>query len=72
MAFLGFVNHERIQLFAGICLFGIKDPNFVMLTLLLADAPAKGTILTLTTQTVSISNGENCSIDNSLYSVARP
>ena len=35
-----------------------------------ADAPAKGTFITLTTHTLPISNGENCRVDDSLYSVA--
>ena len=38
-----------------------------------ADAPEKkGTFLTLTTHTFPISNGETCSVDDSLYLVARP
>ena len=34
-----------------------------------ADALAKGTFLTLTTQTLPISKGENCSVDDSLYTL---
>ena len=37
-----------------------------------ADAPAKGKFLTLTNHTFPISNGETSSVDDSLYSVARP
>ena len=35
-----------------------------------ADAPVKGTFLTLTTQTLKIRNGETCSVEDLLYSAA--
>ena len=72
--FVGFVSHERLQLVAGIDLYvRYQSPsiNFCYGEAF-ADAPEKGTSLTLTTQTVPICNGENCSVDDSLYSVARP
>ena len=63
MTFRGFVSHERLQLFAGICIFIIEVPlSILCYGDAFSDAPAKGTFLTLTTQTVPIS----------LYSVARP
>ena len=48
--------------------FGIEVTlsTFVMVAL------AKGKFLTLTTQTVPISNKGSCSVDDLLYSVARP
>ena len=70
MMFLGFVSHERLNLFAGFCILGIKVPLSTFSDAF-ADAPAKGTILTLMTQTALISNGENCSVD-SLYWITRP
>ena len=73
MTFFGFVSHERLQLFAGICIFGIEVPQsiFVMVTLLLTLLQNEHFLLTLTTQTVPVSNRENCSVDDSLFSVAR-
>ena len=35
-----------------------------------ADGPVKGTFLTLKTETLTICNGENCSVDDLLYSAA--
>ena len=45
---------------------GVPRSSFDVMTFF-ADAPANGTFLTLTTQMLSICNGENCSVDDLLY-----
>ena len=66
-------SHERLQLFGGIFVFVIRVFSVIFCYGdVFSDAPAKGTFHTLTTLTLPTGNGENCSVDNLLYSVARP
>ena len=68
MTFLCFVSHERLQLIGSIFIFGTRVPPSTSVTNVFADAPLKGTFLTLTTQMLAICSAKYCSVDDLLYS----
>ena len=59
MTLLGFVSHGRILWIENIFIFGMRvPPSTFFHDDVSAGAPIKGTILTLTTQTLRIFNSE--------------
>ena len=64
MTLFGFVSHKRLQWIGSIFMYciGVHQSSFIMVTF--ADAPAKGTFLTITTQTLTICYEDICSVDD--------